>query len=65
MSSKSMMVRLSKEGRANWAHDECMNPHNQTGVVLKVYSRTGGLPIHVKWENGQVNSYDHGDLEAA
>lgn len=64
MSGKSMTVRLSDEGRANWEHED-VNPHNQTGIVLKVDSRTGFLPIHVRWENGEVNSYDHGDLEAA
>lgn len=59
------VVRLSEEGRDTWVDDDHYDDHNPEdlqGVVYEIGDYRI-LPVHVKWSNGNNNSYDEKDLE--
>jgi len=56
-------VKMSADGKTRWPH-RGNNPHDLEGKVESVsYSYGAELPILVRWDNGNTNSYGETHLE--
>ena len=55
------IVRIGKNTRYYGMSES--NPRDMNGTTIEATSGLFGVCIDVRWDNGNINSYDEGDLK--